>query len=165
MFARFGHMNPKRDKDKEKKFSKGFHTPPENKGIYAFIWPYIELFLIGWNDSLFKKTGNKDEYGFDILKPKNIKKFQHHGEIWTHFVDQARKTGVGLQYKDSWVKIHTSNLEFLLKKVISQDCKFLKNNGPKEKIKNPYKIGSCSTITMSKDHLEVFISNKVKESK
>lgn len=166
MFARFGHMNPKRDKTKEARFSKeGFHSAPENKGIYAFIWPYIELFLVAWNDAYQTKTGRKDEFDCEIIQFKNIKKFQHHGEVWCHFVDQARKFGVGLQYKNSWVKIHTINLPLLLQKTIAQDCKSLKQYGFKQKISDPYKRGKGYGLTMTKDHLEVFIPNKVRESR
>jgi hypothetical protein len=176
MFARWGHMNPKRDKKKEKNFRgdkpkdyESMYKPPEHKGIYAFIWPYIEPFLAGWNKDIKVKTGKKDEYGDDIERFEPIKKFQHHGDIWTHFVDAAKKTGVGKEYKGDWVKVHTKDLPMLLGKVMAKDAKAIKKDAwgepVKQTVSNPYKRGKSPTFTMSRDHLEVFIPGKVREIK
>ena len=177
MFARWGHMNPKRDKKKEKYFRndrpkdyESMHKPPEHKGIYAFIWPYIEPFLASWNIDLYKDSGKKDEYGEPIFRLPPIKKFQHHGDIWTHFVKEARKNGVGKEYKGSWVKVDTKDLPMLLGKVVSRDAAQTKHadimgNPVKQTVSNPYKIGKSPTFTMARDHLEVFIPGKVKEAK
>jgi len=173
MFARWGGMNPKRDKKKEKSFradrEKGyesFHKPPENKGIYAFIWPYVETFLAAWNKDYQVKTGKTDEYG-EVTKMAPIKKFQHHGTIWTHFVDEAKEQGVAQEVKGSWVKIDTKDLPEILAKIVSKDIKSLKKDTfgspSKETISDPYKRGKGGF--MSKDHLEVFIPGKVKETK
>ena len=179
MFARWGGMNPKRDKDLEKKFTKsqddgtpivGFHKAPEHKGIYAFIWPYVEPFLAAWNKEYRQKTGKKDEYGEDEERFKPIKKFQHHGDIWCHFVKEAKELGVGKEYKNTWVKIDTKDLPKLLSKVMARDIGSLQ--GDKwmrdkpdivRQIADPYKRGKGGF--MSKDHLEVFIPEKVRESK
>lgn len=175
MFARWGHMNPKRDKKKEREFAgsenplAGFHTPPEKKGIYAFIWPYVEPFLAAWNKDIMVK--GVDKSGNETMRFPPIKKFQHHGDIWTHFVEPAKKMGVGKEYKGSWVKVHTKDLPKLLKKVIAMDRKSLRTPSSwnkeayKSKVFDPYKIGRSEAITMSRDHLEVFIPGKVRESK
>jgi hypothetical protein len=175
MFARWGGMNPKRDKNKEKHFRsdrpkgyESFHKPPENTGIYAFIWPYITPFLAAWNKDLKRKTGTKDEYGNDREKMIPIKKFTHHGEIWTHMVDAAEKLGLAKEIKGSWVKVDSKDLPEILAKTMAQDIKSLKKDTfmgtfSKETISNPYKRGKGGF--MSKDHLEVFIPNKVKETK
>jgi len=178
MFARWGNMNPKRDKKKEKSFRddrpkdyESMHKPPEHKGIYAFIWPYVEPFLAGWNKDYRRKTGKKDEYGDDVERMIPIKKFQHHGDIWTHFVEEAKKTKVGKEYKGSWVKVDTKDLPMLLGKIMATDAKTLKKpggfepEGIKHTISDPYKRGKANAITMSRDHLEVFIPGKVRESK
>jgi len=179
MFARWGNMNPKRNKEKEKRFGlsngteRSFHTSPEHVGIYAFIWPYIEPFLALWNDKIMKKTNKSDEYGDPISKPIPIKKFYHHGDIWCHFVEEAKKLGVGKEYKGSWVKVDTKDLPILLGKVMARDAKEIKKpsnwnsgKGYKDVVKDPYKTGRTGNIPrMSRDHLEVFIPEKVKESK
>lgn len=178
MFARWGAMNPKRDKAKEKEFRGmsrakdpeqiGFHTPPENKGIFAFIWPYIEPFLVGWNKKIMIKTGRKDKYGDEREKFPHIKKFQHHGFIWTHFIEAARDTNVGKEYKGDWVKVHTNDLPMLLRKTFSKDTKELKKDPWSQDdvphVSNPYKRGGTLGMRMTRDHLEVFIPGKVKES-
>jgi hypothetical protein len=173
MFARWGHMNPKRDKDKEKSFGKsgnpmsGFHQPPEKIGIYAYIWPYIEPFLTAWNKSIMVK--GKDKEGNDTLKFPPIKKFQHHGDIWCHFIEEAKDLDVGKEYKGSWVKVDTKDLPMLLNKIYAKDIGTLQKynkNARGEMISNisdPYKRGKGGF--MSKDHLEVFIPGKVREAK
>lgn len=179
MFARWGGMNPKRDKEKEKKFTHsdeegnpiiGFHHAPEHRGIYAFIWPYVEPFLAAWNREMMIKAG-KDEEGEEKLHFPPIKKFQHHGDIWCHFVQEAQEMGVGKEYKRSWVKVDTKDLPKLLNKVMARDMKAIKKPSPwaekgyKDVVKDPYKIGRSGIPTMSKDHLEVFIPGKVRETK
>jgi len=175
MFARWGSMNPKRRKDIEKDFNKdrpagqiGFHTPPENKGIYAFIWPYVEPFLAAWQKDRMIKTGRKDEYGDEVIRFPPIKKFTHDGFIWTHLTEPAKTLRVGLEYKGSWVKVHTKDLPMLLRKSFAKDIKQLKKDpwqaNVKHDIKDPYKRGRSGGMTMTRDHLEVFIP-KVKESK
>ena len=175
MFARWGSMSPKRDKKKEKHFrgdsEKGynsFHKPPENKGIYAFIWPYVEPFLAAWSDEYYKKTGTKDEFGDDNKKMIPIKKFQHHGKIWTHMTDSVESLGLSGEKKGNWVKVDTKDLPEILAKQMAIDNKSLKKDdffggNSKETISDPYKRGKGGM--MSRDHLEVFIPGKVKESK
>lgn len=183
MFARWGGMNPTRKKDLEKNAFKSeengnpiisFHYPPEHRGIYAFIWPYIEPFLAAWNKEYRYKTGKKDEHGEDEERMKPIKKFQHHGDIWCHFVQEAKEQGVGKEYKKSWVKVDTKDLPMLLGKVMAKDIKQLKqpswwtdNKGYKGIVKDPYKRGRVGggLSKMEKDHLEVFIPGKVRETK
>jgi hypothetical protein len=155
--VRFGGLSP----TSHKKFYKNggtFHSPPVKKGIYAFIWPYIEDFLWVWKipdipnepEGAWKKR--KNEY-----MKKNTKRFKYSGMIWTHFVDVApegRRVG-------SWVEIHTDDLHKILKKVKHRDVrelmgdKFLYPAGTKTPIIDPYKKGLGGF--MSKDHLEVFI--------
>lgn len=180
MFARWGHMNPKRDKKKEKDFRgdrpkdyESMHKPPEHNGIYAFIWPYVEPFLAAWNKNIWRKTGENDEEGNPKYRFPPIKKFQHYGDIWCHFVGEAKKLGVGKEYKGAWVKVDTQDLPKLLDKVKAGDTKAIKSPSPwssgkgyKDIVKDPYKRGSANGLpTMSKDHLEVFIPGKVKETK
>ncbi len=45
-FARFGGLSPVKQKGYSKEME-SFHSPPCKKGIYAFIHPYYEPFLLG----------------------------------------------------------------------------------------------------------------------
>jgi len=160
-FVRFGDLS----KTNYKGFygSEGQHSPPVKKGIYAFIWPYIEDFLWAWKiKSLHKFDGTEKEYNKEFKKEykKMRKVFTYSGEIWTHFIDEAMKEGLGLRYKDNWVKIHTDDLEYLFRKYKHQDIKYMMGQldifGSKVKpIADPYKRGLGGS--MVKDYLEVFI--------
>lgn len=173
MFARYGGLSPKRNKKKEQWFFKEddpirFHTPPVKKGMYAFIWPYIDLFLVGWDKNKQRKRKKVILNGYGDPLPNKmepIRKFEHHGELWCHFVDEALRFGVAKEVVNTWVKIDTDDLPILLKEVMKTDKKRLRRDPylSNEVIKNPYKRGQNGW--MSKDHLEVFISGKIRESK
>ena len=133
-----------------------FHRPPVKKGIFAFIWPYIEDFLWVWaiptkegdTEGEWKKRSNK-------IRRENMRKFEYSGELWCHFKEYAH--GVT---KGAWVKVHTDELREILKKVKHEDMKslmktFRSETGYAKSIKDPYKRGLGGY--MSRDHLEVFI--------
>jgi hypothetical protein len=149
-FIRFGGLSAVN----HKKFYKGdsYHSPPVKKGIYAFVWPYINDFLWVW-----KIPFKEDETEADWIKrkndyiKKNRKKFIYRGMVWTHFTDVAR----GGRRSGSWVEIHTDDLMTLFRKTKHKDIKQLMSYGATEVIKDPYKRGLGGH--MSTDHLEVFI--------
>jgi hypothetical protein len=150
-FVRFGGLSPVNHKKFYKQDS--FHSPPCKKGIYAFIFPYIEDFLWAW-----KVPGDGTTYTFSKYRKENRREFTYEGKLWVHWLDEARKLGLGLEYKKDWVKIHTSSLLELLKLIKQEDRVQLKekyNIGTHENIHDPYKRGLGGF--MSKDHLEVFI--------
>lgn len=126
-----------------------FHSPPAKKGIYAFIWPYMESFLWVWK---LKHKDGESEADWKKRKNKymkdNTKKFQYRGLLWCHFTEYILD---GIR-KGSWVQVHTDDLQKLLNKVKHDDRKAL---GSGVGIKDPYKTGLGGS--MSKDHLEVFI--------
>jgi hypothetical protein len=78
-----------------------FHSAPARKGIYAFIWPYYEPFLALWSDR------NVAEY-----KNNGIRTFEYTGMVWTHYIDLAKSSNI----VGSWVKVHTSELETIVRK-------------------------------------------------
>lgn len=149
-FIRFGGLSSTNHKEFYKKET--FHSPPVKKGIYAFIWPYVENFLWVWklkyipNESESEWTKRKNRY-----MKENTKKFKYSGMLWTHFGDVI--TG-GIR-KGTWVKIHTNELNSILKKIKHRDIRELMKDAGKKPIKDPYKRGLGGY--MSKDHLEVFI--------
>jgi len=135
-----------------------FHYPPENKGIYAFIWPYIEPFLFAWK---IKYGGDSDNWKekYNKFRRDEMRKFQYDGYLWTHFTDVSPK--YIRRRKDNWAEIHSSDLEKVLRLSKHRDMidvykHFKENYGTKHKdIKDPYKVGLKGNH--SKDHLEVFI--------
>jgi hypothetical protein len=141
VFARFGGLSPV----KYKKKGDGFHAPPCKKGIYAFVYPYIEIFLWSWNETKY----NNVKAGKD-----RVRTFTYEGPIWCHFDIENHQT------KGSWVLLQWDEYIKAFKKQIHKDVVFLNKDfyDKREQIKNPYKrgLGGCC----SKDHLEVFIEGK-----
>jgi len=159
-FIRFGGLSKVNYKKAVKHDT--YHSPPMKKGIYAFIFPYIEDFLWVWKlqnvyvKDKMKKIENTKYENFSSMyriEYKRLrKKFKYNGMIWTHFVDESLKQGIGIQYKKNWVQVHTDDLEMLLKKdkhIVNResDDNFL--------MIDPYKRGLGGYY--SRDHLEVFI--------
>ncbi len=139
-FVRYGGLSPVN----HKKFYKTdtFHSPPVKKGIYAFIFPYIEDFLWAW-----KTSSDRKKYSI-----RNRKKFKYNGLVWIHLIGEATKLNCGLEYKKTWVKIHTDNLNECIELAKQKDRIALESDGP---IHDPYKRGLGGW--MSRDHLECFI--------
>lgn len=130
-----------------------YHSAPERFGFYAFIFPYIELFLIG--------STKKDEFKAGVRKEFHAVD----GEIWTHFKPKNAKDIIAVH--NSWYKIRVSVLNKTIRKVYAEDCAYMQShyhfidhekripfnpNQPPPKIEriNPY--SHCST-----DHMEVFV--------
>ncbi len=161
------------------KKSDTFHAPPAPKGIYAFVWPYMELFLLGGDDLVNpKKRGKRQRQRMSYVKDKegnpitsdhpeyekasekrknwsmrtssdgqdykgvlynnaNKKKFKYEGEIWHHLIDVPDWT-IFARHGD-WVKTDMETFKKAFRKeIINVD-------------KHHY----------SKDHLEVFIEDKI----
>lgn len=135
-----------------------YHEAPERYGYYAFIYPYIELFLLG---SPVNKAGknNKDrsqgQYAgrFQEKKSRTYKKFiATDGTLWTHL--KPRKQSMILEEKGSWYKVNVSDFY----KVISQSMASLHG----ESVGMGFPVGINPTYTFSKDHLEVFVTRDTK---
>lgn len=119
-----------------------FHAAPERYGFYAFIYPYVEMFLAM---STKRKEVNEGTY----------KKFKAiDGFIWIH-LEPKRKSEI-VEMKNSWYKIHVSSLPGAIAKVYAKDSaemgEIWGNNIGRL---NPYSI-------TSKDHLEVFVCRETK---
>jgi len=121
-FVRFGGLSLVNYKKLYKQDS--FHSPPCKRGIYAFIFPYIEDFLWVWkvnSDGNYKKNINK-------YHRKNRRKFKYNGNIWCHFIDEAISEGCNIEIKKDWVKVHTDDLNKLLAMVKHSDRLSIKHN-------------------------------------
>jgi len=166
-FVRFGGLSQVNHKKFRKIKNGEYHTPPKNKGIYAFIYPYIENFLWAWKLDASKVLKHRTNENLSLKECERIhtkffkseyrrlrKKFKYNGYIWTHFIDIARKYDLGEEYIESWVKVHTNDMKFILKKDRHETVKYGVEVNP-NLIINPYKRGLGGFF--SKDHLEVFI--------
>lgn len=137
-----------------------YHSAPERFGYYAFIFPYIELFLIGSTKTVEFKAGVR-------------KKFHAvDGYIWTHFKPEDPKDIIAVH--NSWYKVPVSVMNKLIRKTYAEDCAMMQtyyhfkdhekripwNEGaddPKVHRINPYSYAST-------DHMEVFVCRDTKIS-
>jgi hypothetical protein len=129
-FTRLGGLSPV----KYKKVNDAFqgHYPPRRKGIWAFPYPYIELFLCMWDDK------HKLE-----LKNKGFRIFEYNGYVWHHLGH------------DEWTKSTIGDYAVLLNQMKHKDVNRLHEMGDKDNIIDPYKRGLGGF--MNRDHLEIFI--------
>ena len=89
-FSRVGGLSPVKQKGYDPSMP-GKHSPPTKKGIYAFLYPYYEPFLLGGVEYSGIKTKHskfefiKDKNGNPIEVPFDID-YQHNGsENWMKF--------------------------------------------------------------------------------
>lgn len=149
--VRYGGLNMV--KQKGNYGNETYHSAPERFGFYAFIFPYIELFLIGsTKHNEFKAGVRKEFHAVD-------------GEIWTHFKPKNPKDIIAVH--NSWYKVRVSVLNKTIRKVYAVDSSYTQaryhfidhekripfdsnKKFPKIERINPYSY--CST-----DHMEVFV--------
>lgn len=149
MFVRWGglSLSTKLPKHKKKMFGKGgFHSPPINRGFYAFPIKAVETFLAGHRITL--KHAHKV--------------FKYEGLIWHHLGDHT--TGTILQRSGTWVLTEFSvwekaYLKYSLNDRYGED--FFGNTDKRgaKSIQEIYRSGVSGFY--SKDHYEVFIPEKV----
>ena len=191
-FVRYGGLSPKKQEGykmhKKEPENVGFHTPPAKRGFYAFVWPYIDLFLVsggGEKDSKFpsKHITVKDSKGNPIYYPDDIdengkpvsehvipkqkliprKTFDYYGDIWHHLeVPKYKiKHEVG-----SWVKTDfPTYIEALRREIHSGLSNDVLGDwmGSKGDINYEYQPNWKRTgspfSNICRDHLEVFIQD------
>lgn len=135
-----------------------FHSPPCRRGIYAFVWPYIDLFLLtgGFdNNHKWNKEGTEDSC---LQKPRI---FDYNGELWHHLGEHLSPTK-HLCVKGSWYKTSFNDYIKALRKCFHSMVSI--NFNCDRILKNPEKKNWCvwymtnnPTIGYTKDELEVFI--------
>lgn len=152
IFARVGGLSPVKQKGYDASMPT-FHCPPARKGIYAFMWPYIEPFLLG-GDFPGQNRNACSTSRLDQWKRDGMRKFTHDGELWSHFYDTAKELHCGIEYKGSWVKVHVNDYGRIIKKVFHDDIKCVMGYGG-EAPSDPYKWGQGGNIC--RDSLEIFI--------
>ncbi|HQK63110.1 MAG TPA: hypothetical protein PLV67_05985 [Methanofastidiosum sp.] len=147
-FCRWGGLSAVKYKkpkyDNGKQFSSEFHRPPRRYGIYAFPWPFIEMFLVYW----------KSDYK-DLNKTYRI--FDYEGEFWCHFVKSSHSSII----KGSWVLTDTDEYPRLFKEHCKWQKKIMYKHcfGEDSLCKHPYirPLGGFN----GRDDLEVFIEKSV----
>lgn len=142
-----------------------FHGAPERYGIYAFLFPYIDWFLLGGD------TGKiKSKIDYDGPKRDNLlvpyKKFSVNGDIWTHIEPHPKYRMFVKEERGNWFRMDSNDFVTMFKKdfakQVGEYLDFMNNNinwGGNEKIrctvKAPFKF-------FSKDHLEIFVPKDTK---
>lgn len=148
--ARYGGLNMV--KQKNNYGNDTYHSAPERYGFYAFIFPYIELFLIGST-----KVKEYDEGTYKKFTPKG-------GEIWTHL--RPPSASMIIQAKGSWFKVRVDDMPAICKKAFAKEVGYqyaqeIYNygdlNNPDRKIQRYSPMNKAPYANLSKDHLEVFV--------
>jgi len=162
--ARYGGLSAVRQKHYTTNYQKmGFHDAPERYGFYAFLFPYIDLFLLtGETGKLkngeFKKKRDK------IAVP--YKKFSVEGDIWTHIYLDKKYRYLIKDKRGKWFKINSNDFIKIFKKeyakMTGEYIELITHNYKKERVnnifftvKNPYKL-------FSTDYLEIFVPRSTK---
>lgn len=106
-FIRWGGLSPQKQthrKDKIKNNEIGFHTPPRKKGIFAFPYPYYDLFLLGATSNPNNPSGKsawlKDENGNKIV--------EEDGDIDYKYVGNKEVTIVSPKIKNALKRVGSS---------------------------------------------------------
>ena len=154
ILARYGGLSPvKQTHYQSNENDMLFHTAPERKGIYAFLWPYIDWFLLGGKTGKLKEGEYKNKHESLVFK---MKKIRVDGYIWAH-VDIPKKYQYMIkEEKGSWYKIHSKDFEYILPKIfayrVKEGCQLWS-----KKHSNEYKF---FFKWFSYDDLEIFIPKK-----
>lgn len=150
-----------------------FHTPPVRRGIYAFVWPYIEFFLLGGDFQPYRMEWVRDRAGkvidekhpdYDemarelkyscyqrgkvmaLARHKKPTYFHYDGPIWHHLSVRPNEV---ITRKGSWVLSDMKTYITALKREVGR---MKVSNIPTEWNKDRF-IG----CPYSFDHMEVFI--------
>jgi len=164
-FVRYGGLSGVPQKGYDPAFPT-FHSPPARRGIYAFVWPFIEFFLLGkntfdqrrmeWirddkgvvideNHPEFKDWLKKEKFStyprngvYALATHKDPVAFEYEGELWHHLEIKRNET---LASRGGWVLSDYSTYIKALRREIGRNELMRKREG----------------YSYSKDHLEVFI--------
>lgn len=165
-FIRWGALSPVNQKDRfvqdkdfledNEKAKNSWHRPPARRGCYAFPWPYIEMFLVGWKLWKYDEETQKSTRIKEFLHPR---KFNYSGKVWTHFFIIDPEV-IYYRKRHSWYETDTDSLKIILKKHIWH----LNDEGSKSDGWSTRGANSFNTIVRAhkiycKDDFEVFIEN------
>lgn len=147
-FIRFGGLSLVNQKERYKLDS--YHAPPARKGLYCFHPEFVVPFLYYW-----KKDGRKD-------LDSNKRVFKYNGYIWTHiYFPKLEAKGYYFDHNKEWHLTHTRYLEKIFSKEIASMNKCLLGDKYMGKSLLKENLSRYAWRWSSKDHMELFISDKV----
>lgn len=129
----------------------GNNQAPEKRGVWAFIWPYVEPYLLGsTNDNgiatLKDRTGNNTRY--HQMKREGLRHFIHRGTLYTKLPVPNSIIVNG------WFKTTAGELNSYLSKHYSSSIKSMRQTYKKYGSK---KLAPRNLSVFSKDDFEVFV--------
>ena len=159
-FLRYGGLSPQ--KQVHGRWEDGeYYGPPRRSGIYAFPYPYMDLFYVVWCD-----RGKRE------LIHKGVRNFYYDGPVWCHLLSDREKDEE-VEWIGAWREVTMEQYQKLLKRIFHEDIKELmgdpifglRMDKPEERaaignpmVYHPYKRGLGGA--MSRDHLEIFLEGK-----
>ena len=128
----------------------GNDSAPEKYGVYAFIYPYGDLFFLGSTNP--EGIVPSDKSRLQQFQREGYKRFIHHGRIWTRIGSVVHSVE-----KNGWYLTDADTLADYIPKIIAKENKFLRKLwGPKNQ-----PVGSI--VGLSKDMFEVFVPQPTEE--
>jgi hypothetical protein len=77
-FVTYGGLSATKQRGYNSKENPTMHSPPARKGIYAFVWPYIEQFLLGgYHDPKERGKGQRNRISYVRDKNGNVVNSDH----------------------------------------------------------------------------------------
>lgn len=146
------------------KQSKG--SAPERYGVWAFIYPYVEPFLLGsTNAEGVHKSGDQERENtrYHQMKREGLKHFNHKGVLYT------RIALPGVDEVNGWFKTDADTLSKYMGKHYSNSWADTRKSKswelPKEPNQKPsFPLGANPWTIYSKDEFEVFVPNPNEQS-
>jgi len=147
-----------------------FHTPPARKGIYAFVWPFYDLFLVPREKYQIKKDKNGkpiyfgdegDEDRFPDLELPHPKLFDWNGPLWHHLGEWVNPKDI-IATRGSWTKTSFPVFIDALRKDAHANTStdFSRQWNPNGPYRPNWQFSKANPFRhTSKDHLEVFIED------
>ncbi len=119
-------------------------TAPENSGVWAFIWPYVEPFLLGSTGPEGAHPG-EGKSRYDQMKREGLTKFIHSSVIYTHLhVPTAQNI-------NGWWRTDGDSLAAYLTKHFANTHKGARQSG------HGLTFGQNPWTIYDKDEFEVFV--------
>jgi len=150
--ARYGGLSPVKQTHYTTDYDNmTYHGAPEKYGIYAFLYPYIDWFLLGGDTGKIKKKTEGLKNKRSVLNAP-YKKFSVEGDIWTHIEPQGALFTLVKETRGSWFRISASDFPKIFTKEYSSLIKEYHALVPNRHytVKSPFKLYGT-------DYLEIFV--------
>lgn len=158
MLARLGGLSPVVQTNK---------SAPVSRGYWAFIWPYIEMFLVGSTDDFGPVQGGRKSRPSraELNKDKKLRlrKFRYEGLLWTGLQSAER---FAIQREGYWFLVDAADLSEIVRRTVHNEYvawAATSNLGRIDGLKSPPGAAGSRVmpnkgpIPLSKDILEVFV--------